>query len=225
MQRNLSEEMIFVLEGSQLFSGISREKLMGMLRCLGARRADFGRGQMVLWQGETVDEIGVVCAGKARSLKTDREGKNVIVTLLGPGDYVGVLLAASRERRSPVSVQAMERLTVLFIPFSAVTSRCARLCPAHDRLLQNVLDGIAEKALVLHDRNDCLARTTIREKVLRYLELLSREQGTKNLRSPLDRQGMADYLGVERSALSRELSRMKREGLLDYAKNSFSLKY
>lgn len=225
MQRDQKIKICPALARSPLFSGISTERLPDLLDCLHARLAEYGKGQMVLWQGEAVSEVGVVCSGRARSLKADREGKNVIVTLLGPGDYVGVLLAASRERKSPVSVQAGEPLKVLFLPFASLTARCGRLCPEHDRLLQNVLDGIAEKALVLHDRNDCLARPTIREKVLVYLDRLAREQGTRSPVSPLDRQSMADYLGTERSALSRELSCMRREGLLDFAKNCFTLKY
>jgi len=212
-----------ILEQSDLFSGISRGDIEAMLVCLNARTREYVKDEMVLWEGDKVTDIGIVLSGHGRSLKRDVSGKTVIVTLLETGSLIGVLLAASRERRSPVSVQALDELAVLFISLEHVLQRCPNACPRHAVLLRNVLDGIAEKALVLHDRNDCLIKPTIREKVLTYLTRVAKEQNSGNLILPFDRQAMAEYLNVDRSALSRELSQMKKDGLIDFYKNSFRL--
>jgi CRP-like cAMP-binding protein len=131
-------------------------------------------------------------------------------------------LAASRDKLSPVTVEAQTALSVLFFPAGKILGRCRNYCPRHDRLIANFLNGVAEKALHLHYRNDCLIRPSVRGKVLAYLQRES--QGLPGeFGIPLDRGGMAKYLHVERSALSRELSRMQREGLLEYRKNRFRL--
>jgi len=212
-----------MLEQTGLFAGIALNDIEEMLGCLNTRSMEYEKNEMVLWEGDKINDIGIVLSGHARSIKEDISGKTVIVTLLEKGSFIGVLLAASRERKSPVSVQALDHLSVLFIPIESVLKRCAKICPKHDRLLRNVLDGIAEKALVLHDRNDCLIKPTIREKVLTYLARVAKEQKNRTFTIPFDRKAMSEYLNVERSALSRELSQMRKDGLIDFYKNNFRL--
>ena len=109
------------------------------------------------------------------------------------------------------------------IPFERVLARCEKACPRHDRLLRNYISIVAKKGLVLHERIDCLLRPTIREKILTYLQCIAREQQKRTFTIPMNRNSMAEYLNVERSALSRELSYMKRDGIIDYHKNTFRL--
>lgn len=216
-------EYINTLEQTGLFAGIEPKDYESMLGCLDIRLMEYKKNEMVLWEGDTVSDIGVVLSGHGRSIKEDITGKTVIVTLLEKGSFIGVLLAASRERKSPVSVQAIDHLSVLFISLDSILKRCTKVCPKHDRLLRNVLDGIAEKALVLHDRNDCLIKPTVRAKVLTYLAREAKEQKSQAFAIRLDRSAMAEFLNVERSALSRELSQMKKDGLIDFYKNNFRL--
>lgn len=211
------------LTRSGLFAGIMQNDIEEMLHCFSAVCKKYEKGEMVIWEGDTVNDVGIVLSGSARTTKTDISGKLVIVTLLNPGSYIGVLLAASHERKSPVSVQALESLSVLFIPVRNMLKLCNRLCLRHERLLQNLIDGVAEKALVLHDRNDCLIKPTIRDKILTYLMRIYNETGHKAFTIPFDREAMAEYLNVDRSALSRELSWMKKDGLIDFYKNNFKL--
>jgi CRP-like cAMP-binding protein len=212
-----------ILAQIALFDGIVPKDIEALLGCLNAHSRKYGKQEMVLREGDQISEIGIVLSGQGRSIKEDLSGKTVIVTLLEPGSLIGVLLAASRDRRSPVSVQALDHLTVLFLPIENVLKRCVKACARHDRLLRNVLDGIAEKALVLHDRNDCLIKPTVREKVLTYLIKVATTQKNRTLTVPFDRSAMAEYLNVDRSALSRELSRMRKDGLIDFYKNNFRL--
>lgn len=214
-------EYIKVLERSPLFNGIPRVDIKVVLECLSASVREYGKGGVILREGEANDDIGILLSGSARSVKTDVNGKLVIVTMLWPGDYIGVLLAASRGRKSPVTVEALCGLSVLFIPVSRMLERSD--CPHHPALLGNLLDGLAEKALVLHDRNDCLIKPTIRAKVLTFLEREAQRAHSRSLCIAMDRGAMAEYLDVDRSALSRELAWMKRDGIIDYDKNWFKL--
>lgn len=210
-----------VLANSPLFEGIPGQEIPSILSCLSAAYRSFEAGETILWEGDRVCDIGILLSGSARSLKTDRNGRQVIVTLLAPGSYIGVLLAASKDRKSPLSVQVQEPAKALFIPIRHLLSQSE--CPCHAVLLENLLNGIAEKALVLHDRNDCLIKPCIREKVLAFLTTAAKKDGAYAFQVPMGRDAMAAYLNVDRSALSRELSRMKRDGLIDYHKNWFKL--
>jgi len=213
-----------ILEQTRLFAGIAPHDIESMLCCLHTCQMKYEKNEMILWEGDTISDIGIVLSGHGRSIKDDITGKTVIITLLEKGSYIGVLLAASGERKSPVSVQAIDHIDVLFISFDSILKRCPKVCPKHDRLLQNVFNCIAEKALVLHDRNDCLIKQTVREKVLTYLTREAEKQNRHAFFIHLNRNAMAEYLDVDRSALSRELSWMKRDGLIDYEKNWFELR-
>jgi CRP-like cAMP-binding protein len=217
------QKYIEILRHNSLFYGIKEEKIQTILQCTDCRYAEYGKDEMVISEGEVVHDIGIVLSGHGRSIKQELSGKTSIVTLLEPGSFIGIILAGSRECKSPVYVQALENLAVLFIPVKKLICRCIKDCPEHDTLLYNYIASIAEKALLLHDRNDCLIKSTVREKVLTYLRRMAREAENNTFTIPLDRSGMAEYINVERSALSRELSRMKKEGVIDFYKNSFKI--
>ncbi len=219
----LTREEQAVLENSGLFHGISPEKLSEMLSCLQAFRREFAAGELVLREGELVQNVGLVLSGHAASLKTGRQGEELILTLLEQGSFLGVLVAASREKKSPVSVKAETPLSVVFFPAGRLSSPCEKGCPEHGLLVQNFLTAVAEKSLTLNDRIDCLVRRGVREKVQVYLMHMAKERGSPEFTIPLDREAMANYLNVDRTALSRELSRMKAEGLIDYRKSFFRL--
>ena len=203
---------IEILKQTSFFYGIEEEEIEKTLQCMDTRYSEYEKGEIVISEGSVVHDIGIVLSGHGRSIKQDVSGKTLIITLLEPGSFIGVLLAASRGHKSPVSVQAKAHLSVLFIPIEKLICRCVKTCPKHDILLCNYIEGIAEKALVLHDRNDCLIKSTVREKILAYLIRVAREEESRTFTIPLDRNSMAEYINVERSALSRELSRIKKMG-------------
>ncbi len=225
----LSQKEWEIIRRSKLFSGISQERLPEMLLCLQARREEFPAGALIHKEGEQVGDVGLVLSGHARSLKADDAGEPLIISLLEQGSFLGVLLAASRDRKSPVSVQAQEPLTVIFFSAHRLIFPCEKACGDHALLLRNFLDSVAEKSLTLNDRIDCLIRRSVREKIATYLSRLAAEKSelmgapVREFSIPLDRNALANYLNVERSALSRELSRMRADGLIEYRKNFFRL--
>lgn len=214
-----------VLESAALFAGIKPELILRLLRCIGAREVKVPKGGRIIEEGEPVAQFSILLSGSGRSVKTDAEGRVILITLLSPGSEIGVLLCANQDHRSPVTVQADEDSSVLMVRFSGLMARCAENCPQHERLIQNYAGVLARKGLTLHERIDCLLRPTVREKIMAYLNRASREQGGFSIKLPPDRSAMAEYLNVNRSALSRELSSMKHDGLIDYYKSNFELKY
>ncbi len=219
--RELSE----ILLQTPLFYGITPQELDCLLQCLNAKHQTYEKGQMLLWEGDTVQELGIILEGTGRAFKTDVHGRVLTVTLLETGSVISILLAAGRNLKSPVSIQATDSLRVLFMSFDKIIGQCSEQCLKHNLLLRNYLSLMAERALDLYDRTACLTKPSVREKILAYLSRMAQIQESKTFNIPMDRVGMAEYLNVERSALSRELSAMKKEGLLDYYKNSFSLHY
>ena len=211
------------LTQTKLFSGISMSGITRLLDCVQARCVEYTKDEMIIEEGAQVHEFGILLSGRARSIKWDTSGRLIIITLLQNGSEIGVLLAASPGRESPVSVQAQENVSVLLIPYDRLIARCENACPWHERLLRNYIGIVAEKGLVLHDRIDCLLKPTLRKKISNYLLRISREQQSRTICVPLNRNAMAEYLNIERSALSRELSCMRRDGLIDYYRNSFRL--
>lgn len=216
-------DYINCLSQSRLFWGIAPNDIQKILICLAAVCKKYEKDEMVVFEGDPVNDVGIILQGMAQSTKLNINGKQTIVSIHYPGGYTAILTAASRERKCPMSVQALEPLTVLFIPIKNILTRCPVSCVSHEKLLGNLFDSIAERALELHDRNDCLIMPTIRDKVLTYLTKVCREAEKQTVLIPFDREAMAKYLNVDRSALSRELAWMKRDGLIDFYKNEFKL--
>lgn len=191
--------------------------------CMKARRINYTNGDIIIEAGVTTDEFGIMLEGSAKSIKWDASGRQVIITMVEKGGAIGALLAASNGRVSPLTVQATSDATVLMFPYKQLLARCEKNCHHHEQLLQRYITIIAEKGLELHERINCLLEPTVREKILTYLYKISHEKNSYEFILPINRNIMAEYLNVERSALSRELSRMKRDGLIDYNKNNFKI--
>ncbi|WP_343208429.1 Crp/Fnr family transcriptional regulator [Anaerolentibacter hominis] len=217
--KRLNVQELELLGRCALFSGISPEQIPGLLIHIHSNRREYQKGSQIVREGEPISEFGILLSGGAHAVKEDLQGRPVLISLIKPGGEIGVLLAASRGHTSPVTVQAAEDSAVLVIPFHTMIARCSS--PDHNKLLFNYVGIVAEKGLLLHDRISCLLKPSVREKVKTYLALISNGKDKVPFEIPLDRAGMADYLNVDRSALSRELSRMKKDGLIDYYKNTF----
>ena len=212
-----------ILKNTPLFLGIEPEDIQKMLVCFGARQAAYSAGETLLWEDTAVDEVGVLLSGSAYAVHTDRFGNETILTHVLQGQLFGDVLAAGKEQKSPVTVRAQTEVRVLFIPFSTLFMRCAKGCVGHDVLLRNYINILAEKYFRLHTRIYCITQPTVREKIRFYLQEVQKQTDSTTFTIPFNRAALAAYLNVERSALSRELSAMKKDGILHYDKNQFTL--
>lgn len=211
------------LTGCPLFQGITAEELEQMWECLGPVEAFYPKGAFLWREGEKTKRMGVVLSGGVHILREDFWGNRSIQGRAGPGELFGEAYACGDEPLG-VSVQAAEDSRVLFLEAERLLTACPSACPFHARAAANLLRVLAGKNRMLSRKIEHISQRTTRAKVLSYLSWQARRQGSACFSIPFDRQGLADYLAVDRSALSQELGKMRREGLLDFHKNQFELK-
>ena len=211
------------LSNTALFHGIREDEISEMLHCLNAHERKYHKSETVLRVGETVSEIGLVEAGSVNVVVNFYWGNSHIFGHIGKGDVFAQNFAAIPGRELNCDVVAAEDTEVLFVDIHRLLSTCQNSCPFHRRLIHNLIRISAEKSLSLSNRMMHTAPKSIRDRLLSYLS----EQATRNrsprFSIPFSRQQLADYLGVDRSALSNELSKMQRDGLITYRKNEFQL--
>ena len=222
--KELKDSDYDAIRESVLFIGIDREELTSLLPCLNAQKKDFAKGDWILRAGDRISSVGLLLTGSAHIERYDYWGNRHIVTAILPGDIFGESYAASPDSIVNVSAQADENLSVLFLNLSGILHMCSSSCPFHARLIDNLVSLLARRNLALNEKLTYVTQHTLRDKILSYLSAESIRQHSSYFDIPFDRQQLADYLNAERSALSNELSRLKKEGLIDYQKNHFYLK-
>ena len=218
------KEFFPVLHTAALFSGISDTELAAMLSCLGARIDTFPKGSRLLRAGDAVEEVGLVLAGSALIVQEDIWGNRNILSKAGPGQAFAAAYACAPGSRLNVSVMAETPVTAKFINVKRILDVCPSACSHHSRVLRNLLGELAEKNLRLGEKLTHMGQRTTRAKIMSFLSAEAQRRRACEFEIPFSRQQFADYLGVERSGLSQELGRMKKEGLLDYHKSHFILR-
>lgn len=211
-----------VIKSVGLFAGIEANDLLTMLTCLGATKMEYPKGTFVLMSGEKVVSVGVLLEGQLHITKEDLNGDRALIATLAAGDVFAEALCFAGVAQSPVSVVAAVDSKVLLLNFRRIVQTCSHACTFHTQLIENMLHIIAQKNLQLQARMDFLSKKSIRERLMNYLEAEALKQG-RTFSVPQNREELADFLCVDRSALSRELGNLKREGILDYHKNFFRL--
>jgi len=209
---------------SPLFQGVTLSELEAMLDCLGAQIRYYEKGQYVWHAGSKDTDLGIVLGGNVHVAREDYWGNRSIVAKVGPGDMFGESFSWARTHFLPVNVIAISSSKILFLDYKRMVTTCTHACPYHTRLIGNMLNILAEKNIQLNQKMEFLSRRTIRDKVLAYLSSQAQAMEGDSFYIPFDRQELADFLAVDRSALSKELSRMAREGVLEYRKNWFHIK-
>jgi len=211
------------LTKSALFADIGVDVLPTLLICTQAHQSTYKKDELIIDENSTTSHIGIVLSGQCRAIKWDASGRVITITYIEEGSVMGVMLAAKAGHPSPVAVQATVDSVVLHIPHDRIIKMCKKNCPYHGQLIRNYIYVVAGKGLELYERINCLLAPSIRDKVMVYLTRISCEVGQREFLLPINKNGMAEYLNVERSALSRELSRMKGEAIIDYKRDWFRL--
>ncbi len=212
-----------VIRSAQLFSGISMEELTAMLSCLNAEQKDFPKEAFVLRAGDAADSIGLVLEGTVLIVQEDIWGNRNIISKAGPGQTFAVAYACASGSRLNASVIAETPVTVIFLNIKRILNVCPSVCSHHGRVIRNLLGELAEKNLQFNEKLTHMGQRTTRSKIMSYISAEAQRLGTCEFDIPFSRQQFADYLGVERSGLSLELGKMKKDGLIDYHKSHFIL--
>lgn len=211
----------FLLEQSELFAGITREELEGLLDCLGRRTRKYQKGEYICRAGEPLRSMGFILSGSVDIEKNDVWGNQSLLGRVEAGEVFGEVYACVPGEALMVDVVAVEPCEILFLNMGKLLTLCASACGFHNRLIQNLVRVMASKNLKLSRKISDTAPKSIRGRLLSYLSQQVIRQGSYRFEIPFNRQQLADYLGVDRSAMSNELSKMRREGLVEYQRNRF----
>ena len=213
----------FHFTDTSLFWGFSEEEAESVLKCLSAVNKTYKKDEYIFRMGDTITSVGMVLTGSVQVIREDYWGNRQIIAVMGEGQLFGESYACAGGDPLMVSVMAEENTEVLFLEVGRLLTVCSMACRFHSRVIQNLLKVIAGRNLTLTTKIDHMSKKTIREKVLSYLSYQAEKQGKNRFEIPFNRQQLADYLAVDRSALSAELSKMQKEKLISYDRNHFIL--
>ena len=217
------ERYIPILKNTKLFSGVEEDEIMSMLPCLKAKFLRYEKGEYVLHQGESIEHIMVLAEGKLHIQCDDYWGNRSIMNLIEEGEIFGEAYAAPESGPFVNDVLAVENSTVIFLNVKQLMTVCSSACRFHSMVVQNLFFTISEKNRKLIQKLGFMSQRTTREKLIAYLSEEARRQKSGTFIISFNRQQLADYLSVDRSAMSNELSKMRNEGLLEFKRNSFTL--
>lgn len=211
------------LKNSVLFYGIGTSEIEAMLNCLSAVKRTFEKGEFVWRAGDHITNMGLVLTGSVHVIEEDFWGNRTILAESSEGQMFGDAYACMPSVELGISVIAAGKSEILFLDVQKVITVCTSACEFHTRLIRNLLSVLADKNLMLTQKIKHMAKRSTREKLLSYLSEESLKQKNARFEIPFNRQQLADYLCVDRSAMSSELCKLKKEGILDFQKNSFHL--
>ena len=207
------ENYLPLLQSTSLFAGLEAESLRVLLGNVGAVLRTYSRGETLVLAGQTNRRVGVVLSGTIEAYHPAASGARLPISQMGPGGVFGDVLGGS-SLSSPVTVMASAPCEVLLVPYEQLLLSDGS--PAHQRVLQNLVRTISDKYFLLSRRVDLLVLKSLRAKVCAYLLSEAEQQGSLTFSIPYSRIQLADYLNCDRSALSRELGRMQKEGILAF---------
>lgn len=217
------EKYFPALRTSALFAGIEEAEFAPLLSCLAVKLVRCEKGKTIFATGEHVKCFGIVLSGQVQVFQDDYYGNRSILAQMGAGNLFGESFACAEVEALPVTVAAAAESAVLLVEYRRLVQPCARLCAFHCRLIQNMLRIVSGKNVALTQKLEFASRRTTREKILSYLSVEAQRAGSRRFRIPFSRQELADYLFVDRSALSAELSRLRKDGILDFHMDQFVL--
>ncbi len=217
------DQYLPVLKKCPLFADIDDNDMEKILPCLSAifRQAD--KNTFIFSAEDRVRTVGLILSGSVHIINEDFWGRKDILSQLGPGELFAESFSCTQEEKLPVSVLAAEPTDYMLIDCRKILRTCTSACVFHTQLISNLLQVIAHKNIRLMQKVEQVSKRTTREKLLAYLSAVSQKAGSSAFDIPFNRQELADYLSVDRSAMSSELGRMRDEGIVDFNKNRFVL--
>ena len=212
------------LANTQLFRGLEEAEIISLLDCLNAAKRSYQKGEVILSEGSITENIGIVFSGMAMISCTDIWGNTSILGNVAPGSVFAEVYACIPGQPMLVTVSAVENTSVLFMNVGRVLTTCTNACPFHTRLVRNLLTVCAHKSLQLSQRIRHTSSKSIRGRLMSYFSECAKRSGSNSFLIPYNRQQLADYLNVDRSTMCNELSKMQKDGLIEYERNRILLK-
>lgn len=217
------QNYIAILKRSKLFSGVSEQEISSMLNCLDAKLRKYGKGEYVYRQGERISGLSVLTEGSLLIQKDDYWGNRTIVSRVDEGEMFGEAFIAPESGPVLNDVVAYKDSAVMFFDITKTLTVCSTACRFHSLVVQNLFYAISEKNRTLVQKIGHMSKRSTREKLISFLSEEAEKNGSSNFSISFNRQQLADFLCVDRSAMSNELCKMRDDGLLLFDKNNFTL--
>lgn len=212
-----------ILKFCPLFADIDESDISKMLSCLEAKIVKFDKKYTIFTEGSPSKYIGIMLLGSAQIIQHDYYGNRSIISEITAPDLFGEAFACIESRSLPVSVIANESCEVMLISAKSVLHTCNNSCIFHQKIIFNLMKSLAEKNILFHRKIDVISKRTTRDKLMTYLMYEAKKANSGKFKIPFDRQELADFLEVDRSGLSSEISKLRHEGVLSCRKNEFEL--
>lgn len=219
----MMEKYLPKITKSPLFLGITQEELSRMLNCFSATIKKYKQGEMIIRQGDIVSKIYMILEGSVNIEKDSYWGRRIIVQKLGELNNIALGLVASKNIESSVSALCSKNSTILSLNFNKCSTMCTNACSHHVALVQNMFKILSRENIELLEKIENISQKSIKDKLLTFLSNESIKQKSSSFEINFNRQELADYLNIDRSAMSFEMSKLKNEGLIDFEKNRFIL--
>ena len=213
-----------ILEKCSLFNDISEDDIDNILKCLSFKDKFYKKNDFIFFEDNKANYAGIVISGSVCVIKEDFWGNRSILAKLEEGDLFGETYALSDVEKLPISVVAMQDCEVILIDCKKILSGCSNSCSFHTKLINNLIRILANKNIALNQKIHHIIKRTTREKLISYLSEQAERVKSNVFTIPFNRQELADYLSVERSAMSNELCKLRDEGIIEFNKNEFKLK-
>lgn len=213
----------YILKKCPLFNDIDGANLISMLGCFNASVKTYSKKETIIAEGEAAKYIGILLNGSAQIINIDYFGNRSIVSNIESSEMFGESFACAEVGTTPISVVANEDCEVLLIDCNRIMHPCSNGCNFHQQIIFNLMKIMAVKNIMFHQKIEITSKRSTREKLLTYLTIQAKKCGSNSFDIPFDRQELADYLQVDRSGLSAEISKMRNEGILKSKKYHFEL--
>ena len=212
-----------ILRECPLFDRIGDESLKEMLGCLNAKERSYKKGDVVFAEGDKAKYLGIVLEGSVQLVRVDYYGNRSILANIEPPQLFGEAFACAGLKSLPVDAVAAADTRILLLDAQRIARPCGNACPCHGQTILNLLHIVAKKNLVLHQKIEITSKRSTREKLMTYLLLQAKNAKSHTFTVPYDRQELADYLEVDRSGLSAEISKLRNEKVLECRRSTFTL--
>ena len=219
----MNKDILPILATSPLFAGILPAAAQSMLDCLQPKILHYDKTTYIASEDELFTGLGILLAGEAAVIKENAAGTRSVLTVISAGDMFGEMIAFSTRQTWPASVVAQTNCSVVFLPPQKITGECSNLCGSHQKLIRNLLQILSEKAIILNRKVEYLSIRSLRAKIATYLLEQYKEAEETTFVLPLNRSNLADFLSASRTALSREMGRMRDEGLIEFYRSSIKI--
>lgn len=218
------EEFYSVLKKCEMFADIEKNNLFAMLECLKARVKKYKQGEIIWAEGDLAKQIGIVLSGSVQVVRMDYFGNRSIMGSVGEGGLFGESFACAGVEELPVNVVAAQDCQIMIIDAYRIINTCSNACEFHRQIIYNLMKVMARKNIMFNQKLEVTSKRTTREKLMTYLLIQAKKVGSNEFIIPFDRQELADYLEVDRSGLSTEIGKLRKEGVLECEKGRFVIR-